>query len=141
MCEAGVYGHRPQGNPPGTVEARELLPLVIGDLTVNPAEQVAQAPGGSLRLTGREFRLLQHLMLHEGQAVSTESILLSVWGYADSNDRALLKQLVYRLRQKLASVGARATLIEAVPGIGYRLSRTASVHPEDGDEADTASST
>jgi DNA-binding response OmpR family regulator len=97
-------------------------PLVMGDLSLNPAEQVAEVPGGALHLTSLEFRLLHHLMLHEGQVVPTESILLHVWGYADSSDRTLLKQLVYRLRQKLTAAGVTETAIETVPGVGYRVS-------------------
>jgi DNA-binding response OmpR family regulator len=59
--------------------------------------------------------------VNRGQVVPTESILGHVWGYADSGDRALLKQLIYRLRQKLEPPDAERQYIETVAGVGYSI--------------------
>ncbi|NTU80879.1 MAG: response regulator transcription factor [Chloroflexales bacterium] len=99
--------------------------LSVGDLMLDTAEQVVQTTQGPVHLTSLEFRLLHYLLLHPGQVVPTEAILLHVWGYADSSDRALLKQLVYRLRQKLASAEGGQPEIETVAGVGYRLGASA----------------
>jgi DNA-binding response OmpR family regulator len=99
--------------------------LCLNDLVLDTAEQVAHTAHGAVRLTGLEFRLLYFLLIHQGQVVPTESILLHVWGYGDSSDRALLKQLVYRLRQKLLSAEREDSWqIETIAGIGYRLGPT-----------------
>lgn len=95
--------------------------LSVGDLTLDTDAQVVHTPQGPVHLTSLEFRLLHDLMLHPGQVVPTEALVLHVWGYADSSDRALLKQLVYRLRQKLASTESEPLVIETVAGVGYRL--------------------
>lgn len=71
-----------------------------------------------LRLTRLETHLLQALLQNPGSVLSTESLILRVWG-TESATSDMLKQLVYRLRTKL---GPGATnLIETVPNTGYVL--------------------
>ena len=62
-----------------------------------------------------------------GQIVPTDAILTHVWGYADSGDRALLKQLVYRVRQKIEAPEAHKQYIATIPGVGYRIANEYSV--------------
>ncbi len=95
--------------------------LVVGDLLLDTTQALIQSPLGTVRLTRLEFRLLHYLLINRGQVVATDTILTYVWGYTDSNDRALLKQLVYRLRQKLEPLGSLATLVRAVPSVGYTI--------------------
>jgi DNA-binding winged helix-turn-helix (wHTH) protein len=47
-------------------------------------------------------------------------LINAVWGQ-DQGDRAMLKQLVYRLRSKLESVAGHPIPIETIPGVGYVL--------------------
>jgi DNA-binding response OmpR family regulator len=61
------------------------------------------------------------LLINQGQIVPTDAILTHVWGYADSGDRALLKQLVYRVRQKIEPPGMERQFIATIPGIGYTI--------------------
>jgi DNA-binding response OmpR family regulator len=97
--------------------------LVAGDLVLDTAQQVVQTPDGSTRLTALEFRLLHYLLINQGQIVPTDAILTHVWGYADSGDRALLKQLVYRVRQKIEPPGTERQFIATIPGIGYTIAK------------------
>jgi len=68
-------------------------------------------------LSDREFRLLHHLVLHEGEVVSRESLLADVWGYHFDPRSNVVDVCVRRLRRKL---GAEAP-IETVRHGGYRL--------------------
>lgn len=95
--------------------------LELHDLVLVTGQQLVQTPRGPVRLTPMEFRLLHYLLVNRGQVVPTDTILTHVWGYADSADRALLKQLVYRLRQKLEPPDAAGHYIETVPGVGYTI--------------------
>lgn len=95
--------------------------LTFADMMLDTSHQTVLRAGVALRLTPLEFRLLHYLLVNRGQIVPTEAILTHVWGYTDSGDRALLKQLVYRLRQKLDPPEAPGHLIETVPGIGYTI--------------------
>lgn len=101
--------------------------LVVGALELDPMRQTAQTPQGLVRLTRLEFRLLHYLLINRDRIVPTEAILSHVWGYAGTGDRALLKQLVYRLRQKIVHPDPNRHYIETVPGLGYTITQTAMV--------------
>jgi DNA-binding response OmpR family regulator len=77
--------------------------------------------GGAVRLTKLEFRMLQLMVAHAGQAIETERLLQHVWGRSASGDRQLLKQLVHRLRQKIEADPAAPRFLLTVPGVGYEL--------------------
>jgi DNA-binding response OmpR family regulator len=77
--------------------------------------------GGAVRLTKLEFRMLQLMVAHAGQAIDTERLLQHVWGQRAAGDRQLLKQLVHRLRQKIESDPAAPRFLVTVPGVGYEL--------------------
>jgi DNA-binding response OmpR family regulator len=99
--------------------------LEAGSLVLDTAQQQAETVNGTVRLTPLEFRLLHYLLVNRGQIVPTDAILNHVWGYADSGDRPLLKQLVYRLRQKIEPPNAERQIIETIPGVGYTIAREA----------------
>jgi DNA-binding response OmpR family regulator len=74
-----------------------------------------------VRLTKLELRLLQMLVANAGHTVSSDRLLMQVWGHKGSGDRQLLKQLVHRLRQKVEVDPAAPQLLQTVPGAGYKL--------------------
>ncbi len=82
-------------------------------------QQVQRGHQAPTRLTPLEFRLLQYLMIHRGQVLTAESLIEHVWGYEDTGDKVLLKQLVRRLRRKIEQDPASPRYIETVPNIGY----------------------
>ena len=77
--------------------------------------------GGAVRLTKLEFRMLQLMIAHAGQAIDAERLLHHVWGQRAAGDRQLLKQLVHRLRQKIEEDPAAPRFLLTVPGVGYEL--------------------
>jgi DNA-binding response OmpR family regulator len=89
------------------------LTLNVDDLTLTG---LSEEP---VHLTPLEMRLVQLLFVHRGRTVSTERILVHVWGDRGSGDRQLLKQLVHRLRQKIEQDPAEPRLIHTVPNAGY----------------------
>lgn len=95
--------------------------LQAGLLALDPHQHLAHVAGRAVRLTRLEYRLLHYLLVNQGQVLPTETIVGHVWGYGDG-DRGLLKQLVFRLRQKLAADGDEGA-IETIPGIGYSIPR------------------
>jgi DNA-binding response OmpR family regulator len=80
------------------------------------------------RLTPLESQLLQTFMLNKDQVLPADSLIDHVWG-PNCADRAMLKQLVYRLRAKIEQVAAGAVRIETLPGVGYSL--VTSPNPQD----------
>lgn len=91
----------------------------LGGLSLDMNKQALIGNDGIVRLTLLEFRLLHYLLMNRGHIIPTDTILSYVWGSADSTDRAMLKQLVYRLRQKIESTEQQ--LIETIPGVGYTI--------------------
>lgn len=98
--------------------------LEVGKLRLDRARnQVCHAGQAPIRLTPLEVRLLEALMLNAGQVLPTDLLIDKVWGI-DGGDRAMLKQLVYRLRTKLEPEASQSTLIENIPGVGYAFRGT-----------------
>lgn len=87
------------------------------DRSRNEVHRPGQPP---VRLTPLETRLLETLMVNAGHVLPSDALISAVWG-AEGADRAMLKQLVYRLRAKIEPDSASPTVIETVPGIGYTL--------------------
>lgn len=101
----------------GLVETPSVL--TAATLTLDRARNEVQRAGGTtVRLTQLEVRLLDVLMLNVGQVLTSEQLIAAVWG-AEGGDRAMLKQLVYRLRTKLEGGDDHPTLIETIPNVGY----------------------
>jgi len=111
---------------------RSIAPAIrkLGDLTLDPSRRELRIGGGEpVPLTPLESQLLVYLMLNAGHVLSAESIITHVWG-AEGGDRDMLRQLVHRLRGKIAQAhGLEAgepglpdlVSIETVPGQGYGL--------------------
>ncbi len=97
-------------------------PLAAGRISLDVDEHTVQVGGGEpIRLTKLELRLLQMLLANAGHTVSSDRLLMQVWGHRGAGDRQLLKQLVHRLRHKLEVDPAVPLLLQTAPGAGYRL--------------------
>lgn len=103
----------------GVTHTSNLLALA-GLVFDRSRNEVLLQGGEPVRLTPLEAKLLETLMLHAGQVMSSEALITAVWG-ADGGDKTMLKQLVYRLRAKIDPGERAAPLIETIPGIGYSL--------------------
>jgi DNA-binding response OmpR family regulator len=88
-----------------------------GRLTLDLARRQARLDGAVYDLADREFRLLHHLLLHEGEVVSRERLLAEVWGYGFNPGSNVVDVSVRRVRKKL---GPNAP-IQTVRNAGYRL--------------------
>jgi DNA-binding response OmpR family regulator len=94
-------------------------PISAGRLTLDPARlRVQREDQETAQLTRLECRLLEALMLNAGQVVDSEALIDAIWGPA-GGDRTMLKQLVYRLRQKLEPNPSDPEYVRHVSGVGY----------------------
>ena len=73
-----------------------------------------------VRLTHLETRLLRALMQNPDRVLNNDSLILRVWGPEGATNE-MLKQLVYRLRNKLETGAGGPSLIETIPNAGYVL--------------------
>lgn len=74
----------------------------------------------SIRLTGKEFKLMEHLIRNKNVILSTERLMESVWGYDSNSEINVVWVFISSLRKKLEGVGSSCS-IKAVRGLGYRL--------------------
>ena len=74
--------------------------------------------GAAVRLTRREFELLQFLVENRNRVLSRERLLERVWGYNQFIETRSVDVHVGRLRAKLGMAGQQ---IETVIGLGYRF--------------------
>lgn len=96
--------------------------LEAGNLRLDRDRLTLQVGAGPLlRLTPLELKALHLLMTHPGRTVPAERLLTQIWGSSTSRERRTLKQLVYRLRQKLERDPAAPQVLQTTPGAGYRL--------------------
>jgi DNA-binding response OmpR family regulator len=106
----------------GNVASETLDPLRAGNYLLNPAERIlVMANGGILHLTNLELRLLYSLMSQPGRTLTSESLIQRVWGSNFEADNTVLKNIIYRLRQKVETNPADPHIIQTVVGVGYRF--------------------
>ena len=67
-----------------------------------------------------EFQIMELLMLNKGIYLSTEDILVKVWGYDTEAEIGIVWVYLSYLRKKLASLGADV-VVKAKRNIGYTL--------------------
>jgi len=94
--------------------------LQWGKLSLDVERSEARVTGGThFRLSPLELRLLRLLLSHRGRPVDADRLIGFVWSDRDAADRDALKQVVHRLRRKLAAAGGATDWIEYVPNAGY----------------------
>ncbi|MFL6373997.1 MAG: response regulator transcription factor [Pyrinomonadaceae bacterium] len=87
-------------------------------LVVDFPDMRVTCAGESVKLTRKEFSLLEHLIQNKGRVSTRQQLLDNVWGYTYFGDTRTLDVHVRRLRQKLGSCSGS---IETVIGVGYRF--------------------
>jgi DNA-binding response OmpR family regulator len=92
--------------------------LRLGPITVDLTKHVVTTEGREVKLTAKEFVLLQYFLEHRGRVISRDILLGDVWGYRYTGGTRTVDVHVRRLREKLP------TLVEALATIkqfGYKL--------------------
>ncbi|HLQ14282.1 MAG TPA: response regulator transcription factor [Candidatus Eisenbacteria bacterium] len=99
--------------------AHAALPplLAYADLLLDPSRLIAERSGQRLRLTPKEFSVLEVLLGARGGVVTTEQLLERVWDENADPFTNTVRTTMMRLRQKLG----QPALIRTVPGRGYQM--------------------
>ena len=100
----------------------EFTPNVItcGDLQLNQQSAELRCGENSVVLTKLEYKLMELLMLNQGICLSTEDMLVKVWGYETEADVGVVWVYLSYLRKRLAALGSKVE-IKARRGVGYTL--------------------
>ena len=94
--------------------------LSFGDVTLDPATGLLDCGGQSLRLSGREFQVMELFLRNPRQVFSAERIMERVWGWDNEAEINVVWVNISNLRKKLKSIGSRLSL-KANRGLGYGL--------------------
>jgi two-component system alkaline phosphatase synthesis response regulator PhoP len=92
--------------------------LRYGAILMDLSRHVVTADGVEVKLTAKEFLLLQYLLEHPGRVLSRDLLLSDVWGYAYTGGTRTVDVHVRRLREKIPSLGASLLTVKQ---FGYRL--------------------
>ncbi|MCI7736182.1 MAG: response regulator transcription factor [Clostridiales bacterium] len=91
----------------------------VHDLEVNCQSRTVALAGEPVRLTAKEFDLLQLLITHRGKVYSREELLETVWKYDYMGDMRTVDVHIRRLREKIERDNARLEFILTKWGVGY----------------------
>ena len=114
----GAHLRRVEMTTTGT--ARKRL-LTVGDVTIDTEGRRVRVGEHEVKLTMTEFNLLALLASNPGRVLTRSQLLEKVWGYLADVDHHSVDPHVQRLRRKLDAHGESGLSLEAVPGLGYRL--------------------
>src|SRR6185369_438250 len=98
-----------------------LLPdeVTVGPLTLDTRGRTAQVDGRDVRLTAKEYALLEYLVRRSGDVVSRSDIAEHVWDEHYDPLSNVVDVYIQRLRRKLGGTGE--SLIRTRRGEGYQL--------------------
>jgi len=114
---------RRSDQPAGPIPDAQVSVYVDRRLWVNFNSRQVWVNGRPAQLTPREFRLLEHLIQHRDTTLSHDQILEAVWDRPVEGGRPteVLKQYIWRLRQKIEADPNQPDMIVTDLGAGYRF--------------------
>ncbi|PJI38731.1 response regulator transcription factor [Ferrovibrio sp.] len=93
----------------------------LGDLSIDLARRQVLLDGTEIKLSPKEYALLQYLARHAGKVVTHEQMLREIWGDGHVEDAHYLRIFMRRLRQKVERDPTQPRYIVTEVGVGYRL--------------------
>ena len=94
--------------------------LAFSDLTLDPGTGFLTSHGQSVRLSGREYQVMELFLRNPRMVFSAERILELVWGWENEAEINVVWVNISNLRKKLKNLGSHAVL-RANRGLGYAL--------------------
>jgi two-component system KDP operon response regulator KdpE len=94
--------------------------IEIGDFLIDADAFRVVVRNREMRLTPKEFELLQYLARHAGRVVTHRALLFAIWGPNSLEQPEHLRVLVAQLRKKLESEETPHYIITE-PWVGYRF--------------------
>ena len=104
----------------GQSEDRQKL-INFGDIEINLLSRSVKAYGSEIKLTAKEFDLLNFFAQHPGQVFTRTQLLDKVWGYGHDGYEHTVNSHINRLRAKIEKNPAQPDYILTVWGVGYQF--------------------
>ncbi|MBI2025498.1 response regulator transcription factor [Candidatus Kaiserbacteria bacterium] len=103
------------------------LELRCDGIVLNPSSRKVHIDGKEMRLTLKEFGILEYLMRHPNTVVTRDDILFNVWDFHFDSFSNVVDVHINHLRRKIAKKG-RKNFLETVRGVGYRINAVTEEH-------------
>jgi DNA-binding response OmpR family regulator len=95
--------------------------IELGNLKVDFSSFEACVNGESVKMSHKEFEILQYLWKHKNEIVSRDDLLDNIWGTDYQPTSRTIDNFILKLRQKIEEDPNHAKIILTVHGVGYRL--------------------
>lgn len=97
--------------------------MILDELSINSATHEVTLAGESIKLTPREFAIVELLVRNRGQVLSMEQIYEKVWKeqYLESNNTLMVH--VRKIREKIEADPRKPKYLKTVWGIGYKMEK------------------
>ena len=114
LARIRALARRPNGSI-GTI-------LKLADLTLNTVNYEVKRTGKSIKLSRKEFALLEYLLRHPGRVVTKDQIMEGVWDYEADILPNTVEVYIGYLRTKIdRAFPGKKPLIQTVRGFGYKI--------------------
>jgi DNA-binding response OmpR family regulator len=104
-----------------TVSETTDEPIEFGTMTIDSRARQVRDGEAPLKLTAREFDLLEFFARNPGEVFSRDQLMAKVWGYAAAYDSGTVSVHVRRLREKIEIDPSEPQYLQTVWGVGYRF--------------------
>ena len=95
--------------------------LQVADLTLNPATKQVSRAGQSIKLSAKEFAILEYMLRNPGRILSKNNIITHVWDFDADILPNTVEVFITYLRAKVDKPFDGPALIQTVRGFGYQL--------------------
>ena len=96
--------------------------LAFDDITLELSTSILSSGEEKVRLTNKEFQMLEMLIKADGGIISVERFMDKIWGYDSETEQNVVWVYVSYLRKKLSGLGS-TVMIEAHRNLGYSLEK------------------
>jgi two-component system alkaline phosphatase synthesis response regulator PhoP len=96
-----------------------LARIIIDDLEIDHDQHEVKRKGQLIKLTLKEYQLLEYLAENRGKVLSRNALLDRVWGYDYFGETRTVDVHIRHLRKKIDD--EQAQIIETIRGVGYKI--------------------
>lgn len=102
---------------------REGSILKLGPIELHKHEERVTLNGETVKLTAKDFQLTKYMFEHEGELVSREQLLKTIWGISETVNTRTVDVHMSRIRRKLDINPDMGYRIKTIYQYGYRLEK------------------
>ena len=97
--------------------------LITGGLTLNTETKEVLVDGDSVKLTAREYNILEYLMTNMGKVLSSTQIYEAVWNEPAFHTEKTVTVHIRNIREKIEINPKEPKYLKVVWGLGYKVEK------------------